>query len=122
MALILTGLNLSTCTAINPLSIYYMNKGGSTNPAQEYSDTNVLNKGGFFYHQAYVAGPVGNARNLINAKSCSYSILWIVAFGNSGINHTRKQARIKKIALVEYEILGIGAFVYHQFCTVVYGE
>ena len=94
----------------------------NTNPAQEYARSEAFYKGGCVQHHSLVGGSTGNARNLKMGRSCARSALWIVAWGNAGINAARKQGGIQKIALVEYEINAFGGFVFHEFCTIVHGE
>ncbi|MCB1321886.1 MAG: TRL-like family protein [Leptospiraceae bacterium] len=112
---------LNQCTAVRPMSLYY-DISANTNPAQEYGRVRVVSRGGGIYHRAFVSGPIGNATAFKTGRACAYSGLWLLAYGNAGINEARKNGGIQRIASVEYDILAVGGVLYHRFCTVVQGE
>ncbi|MCB1174483.1 MAG: TRL-like family protein [Leptospiraceae bacterium] len=118
---ILLFISQSQCTGVSPLHSY-INNPHRTNPAREYGHAAILSKGGLFYHRGLIAGQTGNAKRVKSGQACSHAILWLAAFGNSGLNQARKNGQLTKIALVEYEVFAIGGFVYHRFCTRVHGE
>ena len=94
----------------------------NTNPAQEYGTIGVLFKGGGLYHDSTVAGQVGDAAFEKEGRACSHAVLWLFAWGDSGINTARLAGGITKISSVEYEITSLFGFFHHRFCTVVRGE
>jgi hypothetical protein len=112
----------SNCSASNYWNLY--NSTNNTNPAPEYSNPNfLLLRGGYFFHLNKIPGGIGNnAEAKLSGRSCSHSILYLVSIGDSSIESTTGEAKIKKIASVSYEQFAILAFVYHRFCTTVTGE
>lgn len=94
----------------------------NTNPLLTYGSDGVLYKGGGLFHIVNIAGQTGSAKVEKTGESCSTSILWLLAFGDSSINTARKKAGITRIALVEYEVVSFFSFLAHRFCTKVSGE
>lgn len=118
--ILLLSLSVVQCTGINYFLIFGVS---NTNPAPEYANYYGANlKGGGIYHRAIVLGQAGTAKADVMGEACSLSILGLVAFGDSSINNARSKVKIKKIALVEYEVMAIGGYYVHKFCTRVHGE
>lgn len=111
---------LNGCSGIQYFSI--LSNTANTNPAQDYGRPSIAFKGGVVSHTEKVVGQIGNAKIEKSAQSCSYSILWLLALGDSSIQTARKKGEITKIALVEYEIFAYFGFIYNSFCTIVSGE
>ena len=110
---------LNGCSGIQYFSL---SNTANTNPAQDYGRPSIAFKGGVVSHTEKVVGQIGNAKIEKSAQSCSYSILWLLALGDSSIQTARKKGEITKIALVEYEIYAYFGFIYNSFCTIVSGE
>ena len=110
---------LNDCSGIQYFSL---SNTANTNPAQDYGRPSIAFKGGVVSHTEKVVGQIGNAKIEKSAQSCSYSLLWLLALGDSSIQTARKKGNIQKIALVEYEIYAYFGFFYTSFCTIVSGE
>jgi hypothetical protein len=110
---------LNNCSGIQYFTI---SNTANTNPAQDYGRPSIAFKGGVVSHTEKVVGQIGNAKIEKSAQSCSYSLLWLLALGDSSIQTARKKGNIQKIALVEYEIYAYFGFFYTSFCTIVSGE
>ena len=54
-------------------------------------------------------------------KSCAYSVLGWVAWGDASINTAKNAGQIKQVASVDFETLNVLA-VFGSFCTVVRGN
>ncbi|HMW04558.1 MAG TPA: TRL-like family protein [Leptospiraceae bacterium] len=114
-------LSLFNCTAANYWNV--TNSTNNTNPMPEYNNFYYLTfKGGWLFHFVKAPGSIGNAESKLVGKQCSYSMLYLIAVGDSSIESAVKDGKITKIATVSYEQLGILSFVYHRFCTIVTGE
>ncbi len=112
-------LALASCTGLG----INTHTGQNLNPAPEYGNLAVVTaRAGVFYHQNGVPGPKGNAASVKTGKGCNYSILWLVAFGDSSIDTIREDAGIRKVASVDYDETAILGFFFHKFCTTVSGE
>jgi hypothetical protein len=94
----------------------------NTNPAREYATIASISKGGGLYHNSEVPGQISNADTTKVGESCSQSILWLVAWGDSSINSARLNGKINKIGMVTYDVRAFFGFFYHEFCTIVRGE
>ncbi|EMJ91658.1 adhesin Lsa14 [Leptospira alstonii] len=112
------------CTGFN----YMYTFGGTTpntNPTKDYAiGYPLIYKGGVLVHSGTIPGQIGdNVENTSTGKACSRNILWLVSFGDSSIEAAKADAKIAKVASVEYEQFGILlGFPYHSFCTVVTGS
>ena len=116
----IVGFVLASCTGIH---IAPHLGGTNTNPTQEYAFLPpVYYRGGMLYHKYRSLGQVGDARAAKEGEACSYSVLWLAAWGDSSLSRAQKQGGISKIASVEYENSAILGFVYHRFCTFVRGK
>ncbi|RHX77746.1 adhesin Lsa14 [Leptospira yasudae] len=113
-----TGMNAFTTFGLSP------NTNPTKNYAQLYSNSPLLTKGGFVVHSGTIPGAIGhNAENTTSGTVCSRNILGVVAFGDSSLEAAKAEAKITKIASVEYEQFGIfGGYIYHSFCTVITGS
>jgi len=109
----------ANCTGINPATHLGVS---NTNPAQEYGMIGVYGRRGLFYHNDTVPGQLGNASPVTSGQSCSYSILWLIAIGDSSIESAKQDGGISKVALVEFLENAIGGFLFHKVCTIVRGE
>jgi outer membrane protein OmpA-like peptidoglycan-associated protein len=73
--------------------------------------------------QTLVQGPISataNDQSLSTGKSCAYSVLGLVAWGDASINAAKNASQIKQVASVDFDtfnLLGISG----SFCTVVSG-
>jgi hypothetical protein len=109
------------CTGLNLGADLY--GFANTNPTPGY--TNELGSrlhGGFFYHSNSIPGQLGNADSEKKGTSCQMAILYIASFGDSSILAAKKNAKITKIGSIDYTQTGIlGGYLYHSFCTNVYG-
>lgn len=113
-------LSLSGCTGLNVATHVY--GFPNTNPAREYTNyLNVVYRGGGVMHYNTVAGQITGASIEKTGKSCSNSVLWLVAWGDSSIEGAKAAAGVTKVGSVDHQILGILGFVYHRHCTVVSG-
>ncbi|ULH29875.1 MULTISPECIES: TRL-like family protein [Leptospira] len=109
------------CTGLNYM--YISGLTPNTNPTKDYAIGTMATKGGGLFHEAIIPGPIGdNAEKVVTGRACSKSILWLVSFGNSSIEAAKADAKITKVASIEYEQLGISGYIYHKFCTVVTGS
>lgn len=107
------------CTGANVMT---GNIGPNTNPTPEYSSIFNFIKGGGFYHRHTQSGSIGfNAEPLLTSSSCSYTVLYLIAFGDSSIL-TSKGSEINKIAYIEYEQFAILGSLFHRFCAKVTGS
>lgn len=114
---------LFSCTGINVGRIYPV--GANTNPAQDYAYAYTpIYRGGAIYHSNTVPGQLGyNYQNAdLNGKACSYSILWLVSFGDSTLKTAKQKGQITRIKSVEHEVMAILGFVFHRHCTIVTGS
>lgn len=109
------------CTGTNIM--YTSGLSPNTNPTKDYAIGMMVTKGGGLFHEAIIPGPIGdNAEKVVTGRACSKSILWLVSFGNSSIEAAKADAKITKVASIEYEQLGVSTYIYHKFCTVVTGS
>ncbi|KAK2620143.1 TRL-like family protein [Leptospira interrogans] len=109
------------CTGVNAMYIYGLRP--NTNPTKDYAIGTMVTKGGAIFHEAMIPGPIGNnAEKVVTGRACSKSILWLVSFGDSSIEAAKAEAKITKVASIEYEQLGVSIYLYHKFCTVVTGS
>src|SRR5499427_8550740 len=73
--------------------------------------------------QTLVQGPISataNDQSLSTGKSCAYSVLGLVAWGDASINAAKNAGQIKQVASVDFDtfnLVGISG----SFCTVVSG-
>ena len=73
--------------------------------------------------QTLVQGPISataNDQSLSTGKSCAYSVLGLVAWGDASINAAKNAGQIKQVASVDFDtfnLLGISG----SFCTIVSG-
>ena len=114
---------LTSCTGYN-LAVSFGGAIPNTNPAREYANGATMYKGGMFFHKNTVPGQTGvpNAKCIKKGVSCSHSILWLAAFGDSSIDSAKADKDIKSVCSVDHEVMGILGFVYHRHCTTVLGE
>ena len=54
-------------------------------------------------------------------RSCAYSILVWVAFGDASINTAKNAGQIKQVASVDYDTFNLLG-VYGSYCTIVRGN
>lgn len=110
------------CTGWN-LFRWATGAGSHTSPTPEYSSPNAILKGGLIIHRNTISGGVGQIREgkLYRGEACSWSALWLVAGGDSGLREAKKNAGIDFIHSVEYKQESTLGFFYHQFCTIVVG-
>ncbi len=110
------------CTGLNVGA--KMGAGAVTNPSPDYANPVYLgDKRGILYHNNTTAGQISDtAESKVTGESCSKSILWLIAWGDSSIETSKKAAGITKVASVEYEQTGILGFLYHSVCTRVTGS
>ena len=73
--------------------------------------------------QTLVQGPISataNDQSLSTGKSCAYSVLGLVAWGDASINAAKNAGQIKQVASVDFDtfnLVGISG----SFCTIVSG-
>lgn len=123
MPLLIALPGLLSCTGINIGRLYPAT--ANTNPAQDYAYMYTpVYRGGAIYHGNTVPGQLGYNYNKANltGKACSYSILWLVSFGDSTIKSAKEDGRITRVRSVDHEVLGILGFVFHRHCTIVTGS
>lgn len=114
-------IGLTNCTGLNVLT-RGLGWGATTNPTPDYANGNHLYKGGLFFHRHTVPGSIGlNTDGNIKGEGCSYSVLYLFAWGDSGIEAAKKKSGITKVSSIEYEQFAILGAVYHRFCTIVIG-
>ncbi|MCB1179498.1 MAG: hypothetical protein KDK36_18095 [Leptospiraceae bacterium] len=76
-----------------------------------------------FKNQAYQRQFSTNLKKTTEVgQGCIHSIYGVVAWGNSGIENTKKEAGITKISLVEIEEQHFLFGTYRRHCTNVYGS
>ncbi|MCE9500029.1 MAG: TRL-like family protein [Leptospira sp.] len=113
------------CTGGNIGSSYFGLQ--NTNPTREYNQGGAvisMYRNGLFFHYNTVPGQIGsNAGSELRGESCSYSVLWLVSWGDSTIESAKKTSKISSVNSVEFSQLGILAgTIYHRFCTIVTGS
>ncbi|MCC5815786.1 MAG: TRL-like family protein [Leptospira sp.] len=113
---------VANCTGANLRP--YVGIGSSTHPVQQYEYPYAIgNKGGLVYHNYLVEGrPSEGVGNSKTGEACSYSVLWMVSFGDSSIIAAKSQANIQKISNLSHEISGILGYIFHSHCTIIKGE
>jgi len=116
---------LSNCSGINIAagSGYSPN----TNPTPAYANYSVFLRGGGVYHRNFVQGQIGyNADGGItktpDGEACSYSLLYLFSWGDSGIEAAKKSGKITKVAYIEYDQMGVLGPIFHRFCTIAVGS
>lgn len=114
-------LALAHCTGINLGTLYGVR---NTNPTPEYANFyGTIFSGGGLIHKNTVPGGTGlNAQNTLKGEGCSFSLFYLFSLGDSSIRTVTRKAGIKKIGFIEYEHLAVAGFIYHGFCTKIYGE
>jgi TRL-like protein family len=121
-SLLIIMVSLTNCSGLNVLT-RGLGWGATTNPTPDYANGIHLYKGGLFYHRHTVPGTIGlNADGSLKGESCSHSALYLISWGDSGIETAKKKSGITKVSSVEYEQMGILGTVYHRFCTIVIGN
>jgi TRL-like protein family len=111
----------SSCTGINLRSWPYP-LSPNTHPIESYSEGGVLLKGGVFYHTSSSVKYSGSAKLNKRGTACSYSFLYLVAFGSSRIYDAKVDGAVSWIGMIEAEVLAILGGAYHRHCTIVVGE
>ncbi|MCE9500146.1 MAG: TRL-like family protein [Leptospira sp.] len=113
----------TNCTGIN-LYRSLLNSGTETNPTPEYSSAfQVVATGGGVFHNNSVPGQLGsNADGKEHGEACQRSVLWLVSWGDSSIETAKQSKKITRISHSEFEQFAILGFVYHSFCTHVFGS
>ncbi|MBK8395099.1 MAG: TRL-like family protein [Leptospiraceae bacterium] len=108
------------CTGLNTSLTYGFS---NTNPTSGYANELATRlHGGFFYHNNTIPGQLGNADLDHKGTSCQHSILYLASWGDSSIEAAKKNNGITKVGAIDYEQKGILAgYLYHSFCTSVYG-
>lgn len=114
---------LCNCTGINVWSSNYK-ASGTTHPTPDYANPMVILRGGGVLHQNTVAGSLGKEQpgDLYRGEACSWSILWLVAGGDSSLSAAKDQAKIQYIHFTEFKQEAVFIFFLHNFCTVVVGS
>jgi hypothetical protein len=110
------------CTGINIWSSNYKTSG-TTNPTPDYANPTIVIRGGGVLHQNTIAGSLGREREgqLYKGEVCSWSILWLIAGGDSSLEAAKNKAGIDFIHYSEFKQEAIFGFFYHNFCTIVVG-
>ncbi|WCL47760.1 TRL domain-containing protein [Leptospira sp. GIMC2001] len=113
---------VTSCTGINLMNGVYRTSN-VTHPTPDYSTPAVLLKGGGIIHNERIAGGIGNLTEgeLRRGEACSWTILWLVAGGNSSLAQAKKNAGIDFIHFAEYKQEAILGFFFHNFCSIVVG-
>ena len=109
---------LFSCTGLNlrvPITT-------NTHPIPEYATIYSFFKGGLFFHRASLVRQVANANSEREGASCSYSILYLVGYGDSSIHSAKIDGGVSRIGHIEERITAILGSVYHSHCTIVRGE
>ncbi|EMK12684.1 MULTISPECIES: adhesin Lsa14 [Leptospira] len=107
-----TGMNIMYTTGLRP----------NTNPTKDYAIGAMAAKGGYIFHDAVIPGQIGdNAEKVVTGRACSKSFL-LASFGDSSIEAAKAEARITKVASIEYEQTAIFTVFFHKFCTIVTGS
>ena len=72
--------------------------------------------------------PVKEAKNATQyakakrtGRACSYSILGLIAIGDSSIDTAKKTGKVKRVASVDREIFSVLS-LFNQNCTIVTGN
>lgn len=66
--------------------------------------------------------PANDVLPIRKAEGCQYSILGLIAFGNSEAGAIARNHEIRRIATIDYSFLGILFPLYGKFCTIVRGD
>lgn len=67
--------------------------------------------------------PVNGTRTIIKTgKSCAYGVLGLVAWGDASQQSAANDGGITKVYAADETRMGVLAFVYREYCTVVSGE
>ena len=78
--------------------------------------------GGLVYHNNTIPGQLGNAEVDNKGTACQKAILYLASWGDSSIETAKKNGGITKVGAIDYEQTGIlGGYLYHSFCTSIYG-
>lgn len=109
------------CTGIN-LRTWPYQIAPNTHPAPNYANGNILLKGGWLFHRNSGVRIVGNSAIKREGFSCSHSIFYLFAFGDSRIESAKIQGAVARVAVVESNLLAVLGGAYHRHCTVVRGE
>jgi hypothetical protein len=110
------------CTGINLWSSYYKTSG-TTNPTPDYANPTIILRGGGVLHRNTVAGALGKEKKgqLYKGEACSWSVLWIIAGGDSSLMAAKNKAGIDFIHYSEYKQEAVFGFFFHSFCTILVG-
>jgi hypothetical protein len=113
---------LINCTGLNTGFLMY--NFSNTNPTPVYAHELAMRfHGGFVYHNNTIPGQIGNAETDSKGKSCQMAVLYTVSWGDSSIEGAKKNGGITKVGAIDYQQFGIlGGYLYHAFCTTVYGS
>lgn len=110
------------CSGLN-LRTYPIPIAPDTNPVPNYSGLSVVRYGGFLWHQ--METPVGLTPGVKLSKrgeSCSHSILFLFAWGDSSIEMAKINGSVVQIGLMEYINSAILGGIYHKHCLVLLGQ
>lgn len=74
-------------------------------------------------HRNTVAGALGKEREgqLYKGEACSWSVLWLIAGGDSSLMAAKNKAGIDFIHYSEYKQEAVFGFFFHSFCTILVG-
>ncbi len=110
------------CTGINVYQSFYGTEG-ITNPTPQYANPSIVLRGGGVIHRNAIAGAIGKDTpgELLKGEACSWSILYLVAGGNSSLSKAKENGGMDFIHFSEFKQEAIFGFIYHSFCTVVVG-
>lgn len=112
----------SGCTGTNIWSSNYKTSG-TTNPTPDYTNPSIILRGGGVLHRNTVAGALGKEREgqLYKGEACSWSVLWLIAGGDSSLMAAKNKAGIDFIHYSEYKQEAVFGFFFHSFCTILVG-
>lgn len=108
----------AACTGHSILGKFTAN----THPVPAYNDPYFyFLPGGAVYHRNRVPGQLLDAPAERSGRACSYSVLYMMAWGDSSLAAAMDAGGIARVHSVEHEIEAVFGFIYHSHCTIVHG-
>ena len=80
--------------------------------------------GGWLYSDIKYPGTTNSVdiKSTAQAEGCTYNVLALFGFGDSGAGQIAKNNKISRIATIDYHSENYLAFLFRKQCTIVTGE